>query len=167
MTCRKTAGVEMDERDRARAGLPEQAPEAGQTPSCQEAPDGRTPFHPAHPAARVLEAVEDLFFTLDREWRFTYLNRRALREVGQPAEALLGRVIWEAYPQLLGTDVEAQYRRALAEQVAVRFETRGVFSGRWYEVHAYPGPEELTVHGRDVSGRRGTEEALRESEERF
>src|SRR4051812_21126909 len=48
-----------------------------------------------------------------------------------------------------------------------RFEMRGVVSGRWYEVHAYPSPEGLTVHGRDVSERKQAEEALRDREARL
>jgi PAS domain S-box-containing protein len=114
----------------------------------------------------VLEAIGDLVLVFDVEWRFVYLNPRALRETGEPLEALLGRVLWEKYPALCGTETERQYRRAMGEQRPAHFETLSSGSGRWYEIHAYPSPEGLTVCGRDISERKAVEAELRESEQR-
>jgi PAS domain S-box-containing protein len=115
---------------------------------------------------RLLESISDTVILFDPDWRFAYLNPRAVEEAGEPADALLGRTLWEKYPALVGTDFEANYRRAVAEQTATHFETRGIFSGRWLEVHAYPSPEGLLVYGRDISDRKRAEAALAESEER-
>jgi PAS domain S-box-containing protein len=104
---------------------------------------------------------------LDRQWRFTYLNSHALREAGCPREALVGRSLWEKYPGLMGTEVEAHYRRALAEQEPAHFETRGIHTGRWLEVHVYPFPNGLLVYGRDITDKKQAQAALQESEERF
>ncbi|HKP11362.1 MAG TPA: PAS domain S-box protein, partial [Blastocatellia bacterium] len=58
----------------------------------------------------VLESITEDFYTVDREWRFTYINERALRSVqrGQSKEIiredLLGRNMWECFPELVGTD---------------------------------------------------------------
>jgi PAS domain S-box-containing protein len=125
------------------------------------------PPHPAVPPAlfRLLEGITDTVLVLDRDWRFVYLNPRALEEAGEPAGALLGRTLWEKYPALLGTEVEAHYRRAAAGQAAAHFETRGVLTGRWFEVHAYPSAEGLLVYGRDVSDRKRAEQALHAGEQ--
>jgi PAS domain S-box-containing protein len=121
---------------------------------------------PGHLAAHALEAINDLLILLDRDWRFIYLNRYALQVAGQPPEALLGQSIWEKYPALRGTELEAQYRQAMASQVEVCFETSGIQSGRWYEVRLYPSAAGLTVHGRDITRRRQVEQQLRAAEER-
>jgi PAS domain S-box-containing protein len=136
-------------------------------PTVDQPPPNPEPFSRAAPAlACLLDAATDYYFLLDAHWRFVYLNRHALRELGTGPEALLGRTLWEAYPALLGTEVEAHYRRAVAEQTPACFETRGVLSGRWYEVHAYPCPAGLAVHGRDITDRKQAEEELRASEQR-
>jgi PAS domain S-box-containing protein len=117
--------------------------------------------------ASVLDAVPDIFVTFDQEWRFTYANQHTLRTIGKSLNELLGRAIWALYPEFVGTPVEAQLRRAMAEQTPVRFEMPDPVTGLWREVHAYPAPDGLIVHGRDISERRRTEVALRDSEERL
>lgn len=111
--------------------------------------------------AHLLDAVGDMYFTLDRDWRFTNLNRHALARARKTAAELLGRSIWEAYPQLAGTAVEEHYRRALATGQTVRFEVPGIFSDNWYEVYACPSPDGLTVYSRDITEHKRAEEALR------
>src|SRR5262249_22488125 len=64
-----------------------------------------------------------------------------------------------------GTAVETEYRRAVAEGRPGHFEVQGALSGRWYEVHAYPCPAGLAVHGRDITDRKRAEEELRASEQ--
>jgi PAS domain S-box-containing protein len=117
--------------------------------------------------SQTLDTIDDTFIVLDRDWRFRYANRAALAPTREPLAGLLGRPLWEKYPELLGTPTEAHYRRAMAEQVPAHFETPGLLTGRWLEVHAYPSPDALVVYARDASQRRRAEEALRESEARF
>jgi PAS domain S-box-containing protein len=117
--------------------------------------------------AHLLDAIGDIYFTLDHDWRFVYLNCHALRRARRTAAELLGRVIWEVYPEMLGTPLEVHYRRAMSTGETVRFEMPGLFTGTWYEVHACPCPEGLTVHGRDITAQRRAQLALQESEGRF
>jgi PAS domain S-box-containing protein len=117
--------------------------------------------------SQVLDTLDDIFLVLDRDWRFRYANRSALAHAREPPGDLLGRCLWEKYPELLGTPIEAHYRRAMAEQAPAHFETPGLLTGRWLEVHAYPSPDALVVYARDATQRRRAEDALRESEARF
>src|SRR5262245_25890274 len=55
---------------------------------------------------QIVESISDSFMTVDREWRFTYVNRHALELSGGGVgmRELLGRNLWETAPVLLGTE---------------------------------------------------------------
>src|SRR5918994_161033 len=43
----------------------------------------------------ILESISDAFYTVDWEWRLTYINRKAAELWGRSREQLLGQNIWE------------------------------------------------------------------------
>jgi PAS domain S-box-containing protein len=112
-------------------------------------------------AADILESITDGFFALDREWRYVYVNRRAEQLVGRSRADLLGRVVWEAFPPLVGSTWDREYRRAMQDQVPVVFEELYAPLGTWFETHAYPSRDGLTIYLSDISERKTAEEALK------
>jgi len=114
----------------------------------------------------LLESITDAFYTLDSEFRFTYLNQRALDHFGKAREALLGQVVWDVFPSTQGTPFQAQYEHAVRTQAAVAFEAMSVISNRWVEVRGYPTPQGLAVYFRDVTDRKDAEERLHEADRR-
>jgi PAS domain S-box-containing protein len=115
----------------------------------------------------ILESITDAFFTLDQEWRFTYLNQQAELLLHRTREELLGQVIWDEFPDTVGSIFYREYHKAVAEQVSVEFEAFYPPLNAWSEVHAYPSQAGLSVYFRDVNQRKQTEQTLQESEERF
>lgn len=73
--------------------------------------------------AEALELVSDAVYVLDREGRYVVFNRAAEQYFGASRELVLGREIWEVFPQGRGTPFEAAVRRALEEGAETRFET--------------------------------------------
>ncbi|HSK98889.1 MAG TPA: PAS domain S-box protein [Rubrobacteraceae bacterium] len=120
----------------------------------------------------ILESITDESFAVDREWRYTYINERALDRVrtlkGEELtrEDLLGRIVWEAVPEVVGTVFYDKYQEAVREQKTVDFEAYSPLSNRWIEAHAYPSEEGLSVYCQDVTERKRAEEKLRESSRR-
>ncbi len=115
----------------------------------------------------ILESISDAFCALDLDWRFTYANRQAEVLLGRTRDELIGRNHWEVYPETIGTDLDRHYRRAVSQNETARLEYFYPPHGRWYEVHAYPSAEGLSVYFRDVSERKRAEITLQESEQRF
>jgi PAS domain S-box-containing protein len=118
--------------------------------------------------ATILESISDAFFAVDREWRIVYANRRALQFWGVPGDAVLGRVLWDCFPQLVGQLPEVSFRRAMAEGVTIEFETVSPISGGWVSTSAYPAEGGgLAVYFRDIAARKREEAERRESEDRL
>ena len=62
-------------------------------------------------ANRILESITDLFYQLDREWRFTNVNGQTEARLGIPREQLLGRVFWEVFPQAVDSILYKRFHR--------------------------------------------------------
>lgn len=116
---------------------------------------------------QLLERITDAFFAVDRDWRFTYVNREAERVLQRSREDLFGKNIWQEFPNAIGTVLEREYRRAMATQTTIEFEDYYPPRGIWLEVRAYPSPQGLSVYFHDVTARKQTERALRDSEARY
>ncbi|MBX3744999.1 MAG: PAS domain S-box protein [Verrucomicrobiae bacterium] len=109
----------------------------------------------------TLERISDALFTLDAQWRFTYLNAEAERLMERARAQVLGVSIWEAFPEVVGTRFETEYRRAVAEGVTVAVEAHYPTLEKWFDVKAYPSPDGLAVYFREVTEQRRNREALR------
>jgi len=85
----------------------------------------------------------------------------------QPAEDLYGETIWEAFPEVVGTDLEARYREAMETQESVAFERYSAALDIVAEVRAYPSETGLSVYFRDVTERKRTQQRLEEERDMF
>ena len=117
--------------------------------------------------ARVLEAMPTAFFQLDPEWRFTYVNSNGRRLLGGIGVDLVGGVLWELFPEAVGSEVEEHYRRAVETGEPVEFETYYPPPlARWYDVRAWPTPDGLSVYFIDITERRRVQALADEAGER-
>jgi PAS domain S-box-containing protein len=122
----------------------------------------------------IIEHCNDLIWTLDREGRFVFVNRRAEELAGYGLEDRHGRsfqplVVEEDLPR-----VGEAFRRALAgepQQYEVRVRRRDgsvlTLSVNTAPFHAGSAVVGTASFGRDVSDQKRAEEQLRESEEKY
>jgi PAS domain S-box-containing protein len=115
----------------------------------------------------VLSSINDQFLVLDQEWRYIYVNDRVVETVGMSREALLGRSIWEVFPEIVGSEFETQVKQAIAAQTATHFEYYYPTWNHWFENHVYPSAEGVSIFVTDISDRKQVEDILRQSEDRL
>jgi hypothetical protein len=108
----------------------------------------------------TLESMTEAFFTLDCNWRFTYLNSEADRVVRRRRGELLGKVLWDEFPAAIGTMFHQQYMRAMARGTMAEFEAHYPPLDIWLQVRAYPSSQGLAVSFRDITERRRTQQEL-------
>ena len=112
----------------------------------------------------ILDSIADGFYALDREWRFTHVNEAALRHMGKTSKEILGRTLFDLYPEARNSVTEIEYRSAMESGESRHFETQSLITDRILEIHAYPGRDVLTILFRDVTKQKRMTTALRESE---
>ncbi|QIN83939.1 PAS domain S-box protein [Rubrobacter tropicus] len=115
----------------------------------------------------ILESINDAFFALDHELRFTYLNDRAEAFFGKPRRELLGRDASGVLPEGEGSGSYEGIAEALRTGEPAGFEVLTPVTGAWISARVYPNSDGVSVFFEDISERKRSEEKLRESEERF
>ena len=109
----------------------------------------------------ILESITDLYYQLDREWRFTDINRQTLNLFEKTRDELLGQVIWEVFPKALESDLYPNFHKAIETMAPVHFELASkIAPGKWFEAHAYPSKDGLTVYLRNITERKQSEEEI-------
>jgi PAS domain S-box-containing protein len=115
----------------------------------------------------ILESITDGFVAIDVEGRFTYINQKAKDLLNLSTQNLLGKSIWPLLPEQVSQQLRSSCEEAMAGQRQVRLEEYYVEWNRWFDIRIYPFQEGLTFYLNDVTERKRTEEALRESEEKY
>jgi PAS domain S-box-containing protein len=99
----------------------------------------------------ILESISDGFYALDENWRFTYANQAAEILTRRQASDLIGKVFWEEFPGVVGSEFEQVYRRAVSDRVPMSVTAFYPDHDRWYEVNAYPAANGITIYFKNVT----------------
>jgi len=102
-------------------------------------------------AVEILESITEGFFTLDRQWRFDYVNREAHRILHREPGTLCGKILWQVFPGLEGTEFERNFQRSMIEREKTSFASYYPNHNAWYEVTSFPAPEGVSVYLRNVT----------------
>ncbi|MGL5059369.1 MAG: PAS domain S-box protein, partial [Microcoleus sp.] len=108
----------------------------------------------------ILEKITDGFYAIDRQWQFTYVNPKAEVCLQRGRQELLGKNIWQEFPDITDTIFFKQFYKAVSENVAVKFEGYYQTLDIWFEIEAYPSAEGLSVFFRNITDRKITENVL-------
>lgn len=110
--------------------------------------------------SRIFESITDAFFTLNESWAFTFANHRTEELLQRSRADLLGRSIWEVFPEAIGTPFEEHYRAAVATGESQSFEAYFEPLDLWCEVNAYPSEDGIAVYFRSINERKKAKLAL-------
>jgi PAS domain S-box-containing protein len=108
------------------------------------------------------DRMSESFISLDQNWCYTYLNNKARKflEYSSGLESLIGLNVWEVFPQEIGSESYKAMQLAMKEQRYVCATDYYQAMDCWYETHAYPSPDGLSIFIRDITAQRKVETAL-------
>ncbi len=88
------------------------------------------------------------YFRLDSQWNLTEINPEGEEILGKTRDLLVGKNIWQEFPEWKQSKLIEEYRRALGEARTVTVEA--FYLGRCLQMQAYPNPEGLSVYFQNV-----------------
>lgn len=115
----------------------------------------------------ILENISDAFISYDRDWSFTYVNKRAAHLLGHRTEELIGRNLHEVMPDTATSAHHGLVSKAAAEGKTTQFESYDASRDAWLETRTYPSPDGISIFISDISEKKKAEEALRRSLQRL
>lgn len=114
----------------------------------------------------TLDSIEDGLMFLDSSWRITYANTQVERLIRRPLAGVVGRSVWECFPELADSELELAYQRTAREKVRTTVRTYDVPNDAWFDVTAYPTATGIALYIRDVSSDELTRQSMHEAQRR-
>ncbi len=114
--------------------------------------------------SNTLERITDGFVALDRDWRYTFLNKKAGELLGRDPKDLVGKNIWEEFPEGVGEPFYHAYHEAMTTQKTIMLEEYFGPWERWFENRIYPSSVGISIFFQDVTVRKRAEADLLRAE---
>ena len=102
----------------------------------------------------VLESIADAVVKLDGRANYMAMNRAAaeiFRRLGRDPEQIIGKSVWQVFPEIKGTVVERKLREVVEEDISIRYDFYYPGDKRWYETQGYPSSPGAILIFRDVT----------------
>ncbi len=101
----------------------------------------------------ILESISGGFFALDGEYRITYWNHAAETGTGLKSSEVLGKHVFEVFPNAENAVLGDKYRLAMDTKTFQSLETayKDTRFEAWFDVRIYPAANGLSVFFQDIT----------------
>ena len=115
----------------------------------------------------VFERITDAFIALDNNWNYTYANKKAAELHFRPIEGLVGRNIWEEYPDLIDEPFYEALHMAKKTGEPQRLELYYSRTNTWFEDLIYPSTDGISVYYHDITDKKNAAIILQRAHEKL
>jgi len=113
---------------------------------------------------RTLNALFMGFQVIGFDWRYIYVNPAAAGHGRTSPDALIGRTMFEAFPDIQRQQpLISHLRNAMKDRTSHVFENEFTFpdgTRHWFYIRVEPVPEGICIYSVDINERKETELAL-------
>ncbi len=116
--------------------------------------------------ASVFESTTDGIALMDRNWRFTYLNKRA-NDIVAPGRNVTGMPYLELFPDAAGSVFEQRYAEAMNNHRVVEFTDFYAPLDIWASIRVFPTSDGIAIFFQDVTQQRRAERTSADATQRL
>ncbi len=108
----------------------------------------------------ILESISGGFFALDNDYRITYWNKAAESGTGLTSQEVIGKHVFEVFPNAEGAELGEKYRLAMTTKTFQSFDTsyKDDRFEAWYDVRIYPSEGGLSVFFQDITEKKAEQQ---------
>jgi PAS domain S-box-containing protein len=113
----------------------------------------------------VLDRISDGFVSLDTNWCYTFMNKKAGEIFNRNPEELIGKNIWNEFPEGIGQPFHMAYEKAMEEQTFIQLSEYYPPYDKWFENRIYPSEDGLSIFFHNITESKKSEEKLKNYQE--
>lgn len=117
--------------------------------------------------AKLIDSMPVPFYAMDEDWKVVYWNPASEGALRVKPDDVVGKNLWQTFPELENTVFGQNFRRTRYEQKTLNFESNHEPFQRWYRVWSFPYEKGVAVAYMDLTDRKLIEEKLEKSQERY
>lgn len=114
---------------------------------------------------RILESITDGFYAVNENWEITYFNKAAEKILRYQREDILGKSLWDCFPEAKDFAFYPEFHKAMEQGVSVHLEEYYPPLDIWVAVSAYPAGKGLVVYFVDITEQKRILEKLYHEQE--
>lgn len=115
----------------------------------------------------VLENMNDAFVSLDKNWNYTYVNKKAAKIFNYDQVFLFGKNIWEVFPEGIGQPFYHNYHKVMNEKEIIKMEEYYPPYDKWFENTIIPIEDGIAIFFSDVTEKINKEQILKANQQRY
>ena len=115
----------------------------------------------------LVERVSDAFVAIDKDWNYTYLNKKAAEVFNRSVESLVGKNIWEEFPESVDGLFYHACHKAINTQELQWLEAYYQPMDKWFENRIYPSKDGVTIFFKDITEIKKVSLALQQNDEKY
>lgn len=105
----------------------------------------------------ILENMSDAFVSIDKNWYYTNMNTKAGHIFGKNPKELIGKNVWEEFPEGVGQPFQLNYEKVMKEKVPIVMEEYYPPYDKWFQNSIFPTDTGIAIFFSDISIRKHTE----------
>ena len=115
----------------------------------------------------LLENITDGFIALDENMCYIYANKAVGKMIGIEPASLIGKNVWEVFPDAVGSNTYNAIQTAFTEKRYICNEDYYEPLKLWQENRAYPSGDGVSLFVRDITQKKHKEQEIEQLNERF
>jgi PAS domain S-box-containing protein len=115
----------------------------------------------------IIKNITDGLYILDKDWHFVEINEAAEIALGMSKNELLGKKIWDYFPDNDLFNYPKKIREAMYEHHTVQFIDYRPDIQKWFEVIVYSFDEGIMIFFKDITEKQNLYNQLQDSENKL
>ena len=107
--------------------------------------------------AQIFASITDGFCALNQQWQYIYINQKAEQLLEKNQSELMGRSIWEVFPESADSEFYQRCHEVRETGKAILYEGFSPFLNRWLQNNIYPSTDGIAIYLQDITERKQIE----------